>query len=134
VETSLPAGRLEVAIRPEMANGEVHVRDPLFFAGRTIRGLRLRFDGGRVIDADAKENADLLVHALPPRVRSRMPLGWFTVGLNAAAEPSMLDNSIVRDDVGLGLGPHPQLERAKAQPSLSFYTTIGPSRLDIDAR
>lgn len=134
VDTSLPAGKLEATLRPETASGEVLCRDPLFFAGRTIRGLRLRIDKGKIIEADAKENFELLAHALPPKVRSRASLGWFTVGLNAAAEPSMLDNSIVKDDIGLGLGPHPQLERAKADPSLSFYTTIGPSRIEIGAR
>ncbi len=131
VETSLPAGRLEAVLRPETADGEVLCRDPIFFAGRTIRGLRLRIVKGKITEADAEENADLLVHALPTRARSRARLGWFSVGLNAAAEPCMLDNSIVKDDIGLGLGPHWELERAKADPSLSFYVTTGPSRVEV---
>jgi len=33
--------------------------------------------------------------------------------------------------VGLGLGPHPQLERRAADPSISFYATIGPVRIHV---
>jgi len=131
VDTSLPAGRLEAVLRPETANGEVRCRDPIFFAGRTIRGLRLRIEDGKIVDAEAEENADLLAHALTTKARSRARLGWFSVGLNAAAAPGMLDNSIVKDDVGIGLGHHWELERTKADPSLAFYVTIGPSRLEI---
>jgi len=43
----------------------------------------------------------------------------------------MLDNSIVKDDVGLGLGPHPQLERRIADPMVSFDCTVGPVRIEI---
>jgi aminopeptidase len=132
VETSLPAGRLEAVIRPETARGEVRCRDPIFFAGRTIRGLRLGIEKGKIAEADAEENADLLEHALSSETKSRARLGWFTVGLNPAAEPVMLDNSIVKDDVGIGLGPHWELERTKADPTLSFYVTIGPSHLEIE--
>ena len=43
----------------------------------------------------------------------------------------MLDNSLVADDVGLGLGPHPQLEAKAADPSVFFYATIGRVRLSV---
>jgi len=57
--------------------------------------------------------------------------GYFTIGLNEAVEPCMLDNSIVKDDVGLGLGPHPELERRIADPTVSFDWTVGPVRIEI---
>ncbi len=37
VETSLPAGRVEVAIEPTSVEGEVRASDPMFAMGRTIR-------------------------------------------------------------------------------------------------
>jgi len=51
--------------------------------------------------------------------------------LNPVAEPCMLDNSFVKDDIGIGLGPHPQLERRAADPSVFFYATTGPVRVEI---
>lgn len=131
VEASLPAGRVEVVIEPASAHGEVRCADPLFYAGRTIRGLWLRVEKGKIVDAGAEENAELLAHILPEPKRRRARLGWITVGLNPAGEPCMLDNSTVKDDVGIGLGPHPQLERAKADPSLFFHATVGPSRIEM---
>jgi hypothetical protein len=53
------------------------------------------------------------------------------MGLNAAAEPCMLDNSIVSNDVGIGLGPHPELEPTRAGSRPYFDSTIGPVKLDI---
>lgn len=58
-------------------------------------------------------------------------MGWFSVGLNAAATPCMLDNSIVKDDVGIGLGPHPLLEPSNVQSKPYFDGTIGPVKLTV---
>ena len=74
---------------------------------------------------------ELLTRLLASSKSSTARFGWFTVGLNPAAEPFMLDNSIVKDDVGIGLGPHPQLERKAADPSVSFSATLGPATLEI---
>jgi hypothetical protein len=58
-------------------------------------------------------------------------IGFVTIGLNGSAQPCMLDNSIVKDDLGFGLGPHPQLERKAADPNVSFDTTIGPVHIKV---
>lgn len=131
VETALPAGRIEGAMRPESVEGEVQSTDPMFFAGRTIEGISFRVKAGRIVDWAAEKHEDLLDRSLAASKRPKARVGWFTIGLNAAAEPCMLDNSIVKDDVGLGLGPHPQLERRTVDPSVSFYATIGPVRIEI---
>jgi len=132
VETALPGGRLEGALRPESVEGEVHSTDPMFFAGRTISGIRFRVKKGKIVEWGAEEHRDLLDRALTGSKVGRTRLGWFTVGLNDAAQPCMLDNSIVKGDVGLGLGPHPQLERRGADPNVFFYVTTGPLRIEIE--
>jgi leucyl aminopeptidase (aminopeptidase T) len=131
VQTALPAGRLEGAIRPESVAGEVRGTDPIFFAGRAIVRPWFRIRSGKIIGSGADEQEDLLDRLLRQSKSGSTRIGYFTVGLNAAAEPCMLDNSIVKDDVGLGLGPHPQLERKAADPTVSFDWTIGPVRMEI---
>jgi len=131
VATGLPAGRVEAVLRPESVEGEVHATDPMFLGGRTVSGIRLRIRAGKIVDWAAERNGELLDRELRQAKVGRARIGWFTVGLNPAAEACMLDNSIVKDDVGIGLGPHPQLERRIADPSLSFYQTIGPVTLEI---
>ena len=131
VETALPAGRLEGAMRPESVEGEVHATDPMFFAGRTITRPWFTVKAGKILEWGADEHEELLDRALRNSKVGRSRLGWFTIGLNPVAEPSMLDNSIVKNDVGFGLGPHPQLERHAADRSVGFYSTIGPARLEV---
>jgi leucyl aminopeptidase (aminopeptidase T) len=131
VETALPAGRLEALLRPESVEGDVHATDPMFFAGRTISGIRFRVKAGRIVDWGAEAHGELLDRALAQAKVGSTRIGWFSVGLNPVAEAVMLDNSIVKDDVGIGLGPHPQLERRVADPASSFDVTLGPVTLEI---
>ncbi|HYT17315.1 MAG TPA: hypothetical protein VEO18_03595 [Thermoplasmata archaeon] len=131
VRTTLPAGRLETAIRSESVNGEVRGTDSIAFAGRAIVRPWFRIRAGKIVESGAAEHEDLLHRILEEaKVRSAR-LGYVTFGLNDAAKPCMLDNSIVKDDLGIGLGPHPQLERRAADPTVSFHETIGPVRFEI---
>jgi leucyl aminopeptidase (aminopeptidase T) len=131
VETALPAGKLEVAIRPESANGEVHSTDSLFFGGHTVVRPWYRIVAGKIVAWGAEDREELLSHALKGSKVGSARVGYVTIGLNAAAEPCMLENGIVENDVGIGLGPHPQLERRAADPSISFSETIGPVQMEI---
>jgi len=131
VRTALPAGRLEVAVRPESVNGDIRGTDPIPFAGRAIVRPWFQIRSGRIVESGASKHQDLLHRVLRPSKSKAARIGYFTIGLNEAAEPCMLDNSIVKDDVGLGLGPHPELERRIADPTVSFDWTVGPVRIEI---
>jgi len=131
VRTSLPAGRLEAAVRPDSVQGEVHGTDFIPFGGRAIIRPWFRIRGGKIVESGAAEHGDLLHRILEESKVGSARIGHITIGLNAAAEPCMLDNSIVKDDLGIGLGPHPQLERRAADPTVSFSETIGPVRFEI---
>ena len=131
VRTALPAGRLEAAVRPESVEGEVRGTDPIPFAGRAIVRPWFRIESGRIVESGAAEHEDLLHRLVRQSKSENARIGYITIGLNAAAEACMLDNSIVKDDVGLGLGPHRQLERRIADPTVSFDWTVGPVRIEI---
>lgn len=45
---------------PQRADGVVTATKPLDVAGATITGLRMRFEGGRVVELEADQNADVL--------------------------------------------------------------------------
>jgi len=131
VETALPAGRIEAAVRPESVEGEVHATDSIPFAGHTIARPWFRIRSGKIVESGAAEREDLLHRVLRQSKVGSARIGYVTIGFNPAAEPCMLDNSIVKDDVGIGLGPHPQLERHAADPAVSFHETIGPVHMEI---
>ncbi len=131
VSTTLPAGKIVCAVDPTSATGNVRFTDPVFLMGRSVKGLQLRFEKGRLVSWGADENAELLTSQLGRAKASGDHMGWFSVGLNSAAAPCMLDNSIVKDDVGIGLGPHPLLESSNAKSKLYFDGTIGPVKLTV---
>jgi hypothetical protein len=66
-----------------------------------------------------------------PEKRLKGRTNWISIGLNAAAEPCMLDNSIVKDDVAIGLGHHPVLQRARTRYETNFDSTIGLAKVQI---
>ena len=132
VQTSLPAGRLEFSVRPESVDGEIRSTDPIPFAGRAIVHPWFRIHSGKIVESGAAEHQDLLHRILKQSKVESSRIGFMTIGLNPVAKPCMLDNSIVKDDVGFGLGPHPQLERRAVDPEVSFDSTIGPVRMDIE--
>jgi leucyl aminopeptidase (aminopeptidase T) len=131
VSTSLPAGKIVCAAQPTSARGEVHFTDPIFIMGRSVKGLRLRLERGRLVDWGADEHAELLASLLRQGRATGHQMGWFSVGLNPAAEPCMLDNSIVKNDIGIGLGPHPVLEPSRVMSKPYFEGTIGLGNVEV---
>lgn len=134
LETGLPAGKMVSAVLPNSAEGEVHFAEPVLFAGKVINGVSLAFTKGRLMRWEAEENADLLSHPLRNAAKMRVDrLGWFAVGLNPVAKPCMLDNRIVKDDVTIGLGHHPQVEPSKKHTAAGFEATIGICNVEISS-
>jgi leucyl aminopeptidase (aminopeptidase T) len=130
VSTSLPAGKVVCSVQPRSVEGEARFTDPVFLMGRSVRGLRLRFERGTLVELGAEENAELMSSVFGPGKGLKGRMNWFSIGLNAAAEPCMLDNSIVKDDVAIGLGHHPTLERSTIRDKVNFDSTIGLANVE----
>jgi len=57
---NLPTEEVFTSPDPARVEGTVTSTKPLFIAGTTITGLRVRFDGGRAVQIDADENCEVL--------------------------------------------------------------------------
>jgi aminopeptidase len=57
---NLPTEEMFTTPDPERTEGVVTATKPLDVSGSVIEGLRVRFEGGRVVDIDAETNADAL--------------------------------------------------------------------------
>jgi aminopeptidase len=57
---NLPTEEVFTAPDPERVDGFVTATKPLVVGGSIVRGLRVRFEGGRAVQIDADENADVL--------------------------------------------------------------------------
>ena len=57
---NLPTEEVFTAPDPGRVDGEVRATKPLVIGGTVIRGLRLRFEGGRAVDVQADEGGEVL--------------------------------------------------------------------------
>ena len=57
---NLPTEEVFTSPDPERTEGVVTSTKPLLVSGRAVNGLRIRFEGGRAVQVDADEGADLL--------------------------------------------------------------------------
>jgi aminopeptidase len=79
---NVPGGEFYGCPLEDSAEGEIAFAEfPALYAGREIRGIRLRFEAGRVVDASADANEEFLLQTLDTDEGSR-GLGELGIGCN----------------------------------------------------
>lgn len=78
---NLPDGEIYTGPVENSAVGWVHFTYPAMYSGKIVRGIELKFENGRVVEAKAAENEDLLLHMLEMDAGARY-LGEFAIGTN----------------------------------------------------
>ncbi len=78
---NMPDGEFFTGPVEDSAQGEVSFQLPSSVGGREVSGVRLRFDGGRVVDASAERNEDFLIQMLDTDDGARR-LGELGIGTN----------------------------------------------------
>jgi aminopeptidase len=78
---NMPSGEIFTGPVEESVNGWVRFSYPSIVGGRAVKGIELKFENGKVVDASAEENEDLLYAQLDTDDRSRY-LGEFAIGTN----------------------------------------------------
>jgi aminopeptidase len=80
-KSNLPDGEVFTGPVEESVNGWVHYTYPAVFRGRVVEGIRLVFKDGKVVEASADTNQDLLLSMLDSDPGARY-LGEFAIGTN----------------------------------------------------
>ena len=79
---NMPGGEFFTSPVEDSAEGEIVFDEfPAVYAGREVRGIRLRFEGGKVVDASAEVNEDFLIEQLDLDEGARR-LGELGIGCN----------------------------------------------------
>lgn len=78
---NMPSGEIFTGPVEDSANGWVRFSYPAIVAGRAVSGIELRFENGKVVEARAKENENLLFARLDTDPGARF-LGEFAIGTN----------------------------------------------------
>ena len=78
---NMPDGEIFTGPVEDSATGTVRFSFPVSVGGREVRDIRLRFDGGKVVEASAAENEPYLIQQLDTDDGARF-LGEFAFGTN----------------------------------------------------
>jgi aminopeptidase len=94
---NMPDGEFFTGPVEDSATGEVTFSYPAIYGGREVAGVRLRFEGGRVVDASAERNEEFLIEMLDTDEGARR-LGELGIGANYGVDrftkETLLDEKI----------------------------------------
>jgi aminopeptidase len=82
---NFPDGEFFTGPIEDRTRGVVSFTYPAIFGGRSVEGIRLQFDEGRVVDASATKNEEFLVETLDTDVGARI-VGELGIGTNYGIE------------------------------------------------
>lgn len=102
----LPAGEVYMSVVPETANGIIVV-DKVNLMGKTINGLTLNFEGGKLISYDAESGLDLFKKYFEPMPEGKNEFGFINFGINpnvTIPEGSNLLNWVPAGMLSIGVG------------------------------
>ncbi|AGB16964.1 leucyl aminopeptidase (aminopeptidase T) [Halovivax ruber XH-70] len=105
-EKNLPGGEVYTAPIPDSVEGEVLFDKPLMAQGREVSDVRLRFEGGEIVDHDAGKNEDALAAILDTDPGARR-LGELGIGMNRDIDrftTNMLFDEKMGDTVHMAIG------------------------------
>jgi aminopeptidase len=77
----MPDGEFFTGPIEDSVNGEISFSFPASYGGRTVSGVRLRFEDGKVVDATAEQGEDFLIEMLDTDDGARR-LGEIGIGTN----------------------------------------------------
>jgi aminopeptidase len=80
-EHNMPDGEFFTGPVEDSASGEITFSFPASYGGRTVSGVRFRFEGGKVVDASAEQGEDFLLEMLDTDDGARR-LGELGIGTN----------------------------------------------------
>lgn len=80
-ERNMPDGEVFLSPVEDTAEGHIYYEMPAIFQGREVTGIRLKFSGGKVVDASADKNEAFLIAMLDTDKGARY-LGELGIGVN----------------------------------------------------
>lgn len=102
---NLPAGTVTIAPVETTAQGTIIFDQPRANVGKLIRGLKLKFENGRVTSYDATANLDAFADLYKGAMGDKDRIGWFSIGLNPNASfMGYSTDDLVLGSVSIGIG------------------------------
>jgi aminopeptidase len=119
---NMPCGEVFTGPVEDSANGEIYFGVPIAVAGREVLGVRLRFEGGRVVEASAEKGEEFLISMLDADEGARY-LGELGIGTNygiSRATKNILFDEKLGGTVHLAIGRSYQKTGGKNDSSVHW--------------
>ncbi len=119
---NMPCGEVFTGPVEDSANGEIYFGVPIAVAGREVVGVRLRFEGGRVVQASAEKGEEFLCSMLDADEGARY-LGELGIGTNygiSRATKNILFDEKLGGTVHLAIGRSYEKTGAKNDSSVHW--------------
>jgi len=97
-ENNMPDGEIYTGPVEDSAEGWVRFTYPAVTQGRVVEGVELKFQDGKVVDAKAEKNQDLLLQMLDTDPGARY-LGEFAIGTNYQIDRA-IKNTLFDEKIG----------------------------------
>jgi aminopeptidase len=95
---NFPDGEIFTGPQEDVTRGHVTYSYPALYEGRSVEGIRLEFERGRVVEATASKNEDFLVKTLDTDAGARV-LGELGIGTNYGI-PSFTGEILLDEKIG----------------------------------
>ena len=128
----LPSGLVEVAPVETSAEGTVLFDQPMALRGKLVKGLRLKFAGGKLVSYEAEANLDAFADYYNGAAGDRDRIASFGIGLNPEAEfIGYMTDSLVLGSVHVGVGGNKAIGGSN-ETSFGHTQTLSKATVDVD--
>ncbi len=129
---SLPSGYVALAPTEDSADGTINFDQPMALRGKMLKGLRWKFQNGRLTSTDAKANLDAFTDFYAGATGDKDRIGWFAIGINPKAEfIGYYTDQLVMGAVAVGVGSNKELG-GNNDTTFSHFQTLSNAKVEVD--
>jgi len=132
---SLPSGSVLVAPIETSAEGTVIFDTPQAFMGKMLKGFTMRFQNGKLVSFDAKENLDAFAGMYRGASGDKDRLGSFSIGINPKAQIIGLGSAdeLALGGVTIGIGYNKDFG-GDNDTTVGFAQTLSKATVEVDEK
>ncbi len=131
---SLPSGYVAVASIEDSADGTISFDMPMALRGKMVKGLKWKFESGRLTKTEAKANLDAFTDFHAGSTGDKDSIGWFAVGINPKAEfIGYYTDQLVMGGVSVGVGSNKELG-GNNDTTFSHFQTLSNATVEVDGK
>lgn len=129
---TLPSGSVEVAPVESSAEGTILFDQPMALRGKLVKGLKLKFEGGKLVSYEAQANLDAFADYYKGASGDRDRIASFLIGLNPNSDYiGYYTDGLVLGAVTVGVGANKTIGGAN-ETSFGHAQTLSRATVDVD--